>query len=290
MKKIAALALSALMGLSVLTGCGGSAEGSAGGSDEIVVVSREDGSGTRSAFVELMGIEQKDANGNKVDKTTLDADITDSTSVMLTTVAGNKNAIGYVSLGSYNDTVKALNIDGVEATAENVKSGAYAVSRPFNIATCGEVDAATERFIEFILSAEGQAIIEEAGYISAAEGQPYTGAATVGKVVVAGSSSVSPVMEKLAEAYEKVNPNAEIEIQTSDSTNGMNSTKDGICQIGMASRELKESELEAGLSATVIAVDGIAVIVNHDNPVDGLTSEQVRDIYTGVITAWNEAK
>jgi len=285
MKKTAALVLSAMMGLSMLAGCS-----SAGDPNEIVVISREDGSGTRAAFVELMGIEQKDADGVKVDRTTQEADITDSTAVMLTTVAGNENAIGYVSLGSCNNTVKALRIDGVEATAENVKNGTYAVSRPFHIATCGEVDGPTERFIEFILSAEGQAVIEAAGYIPAVEGQPYEGAATVGKVVVAGSTSVAPVMEKLAEAYEAVNPNAEIELQTSDSTTGMNSVRDGICQIGMASRELKDSEKDAGLNAIRIAVDGIAVIVNQSNPVDELTCEQVCSIFIGDVTAWESVK
>ncbi len=203
-------------------------------------------------------------------------------------MAGNEAAIGYVSLGSLGDTVKALDIDGAAATVENIKAGSYKVARPFNIATTGDVSEAAANFIAYIMSAEGQAVIEANGYISAAEGAPYAGSAVAGKVVVAGSSSVTPVMEKLKEAYLAVNPNAEIEIQQSDSTTGMTSAIDGICDIGMASRELKDSETEAGLTATVIAMDGIAVIANNANAVSGLTSEQVRQIFTGEVTSWDE--
>ena len=302
MKKIAMFAMAALLGLSVLTGCGAPAnngeaendaqsQGGQSGGAQIAVVSREDGSGTRSAFVELMGIEQEDAEGNAVDMTTIDADITDSTSVMMTTVSGNVNAIGYVSLGSLDETlVKAVSVDGVAATAENVKNGTYAVSRPFNIATKGEPSEAAAAFISYIMSAEGQAVIEENGYISAAEGEPFAGTQVAGEVVVAGSTSVSPVMEKLKEAYEAINPNADIVIQTSDSSTGMNMTIEGGCDIGMASRAVKDSELEKGLTATVIAIDGIAVIVNQDSAVENLTSEQIRDIYTGAITNWADVQ
>lgn len=257
--------------------------------DEINVLSREDGSGTRGAFIELFGIEQKNEDGEKVDYTTDECDITNSTSVMMTSVAGNDCAIGYISLGSLNETVKALTIDGAEATVENIKAGAYAVARPFNIATLSEVSEAAQDFIDYIMSAEGQAVIEANGYISAAEeAQAFAGGSVSGKVVVAGSSSVTPVMEKLKEAYEALNPNATIELQQSDSSSGMTSARDGVCDIGMASRDLKDSELEAGLVPTTIAMDGIAVIVSNENPVEGLTSEQVRDIYTGEITDWSE--
>ena len=257
--------------------------------EEINVISREDGSGTRGAFIELFGIEQADENGTKIDYTTDEADITNSTSVMMTSVAGNPNAIGYISLGSLNETVKALTIDGVEASVENIKAGAYTVARPFNIATQAEVSEAAQAFIDFILSAEGQAVIEANGYIAVVDDAPaFAGSSVEGKVVVAGSSSVTPVMEKLKEAYEAVNPNAEIEVQQSDSSTGMNSAIEGVCDIGMASRAVKDSELEAGLVSTTIAMDGIAVIVSNDNAAAGLTTDQVRAIYMGEITDWSE--
>ena len=257
--------------------------------EEINVISREDGSGTRGAFIELFGIEQKDADGNKVDYTTDEADITNSTSVMMTSVSGNPSAIGYISLGSLNETVKALAIDGVEASVENIKAGTYTVARPFNIATQAEVSEAAQAFIDFILSAEGQAVIEANGYIAVVDDAPaFAGSSVEGKVVVAGSSSVTPVMEKLKEAYEAVNPNAEIEVQQSDSSTGMNSAIEGVCDIGMASRAVKDSELEAGLVSTTIAMDGIAVIVSNDNAATGLTTDQVRAIYMGEITDWSE--
>ena len=257
----------------------------------ISVVSREDGSGTRGAFIELFGIEEKDADGNKIDNTTEEAIVTNSTSVMMTTVAGNPAAIGYISLGSLNDTVKALKIDGADATVENIKSGSYKVSRPFNIATKGTLSEAAQDFEDYILSAEGQAVIEENGYIAADDAaKPYAGKQPSGKVTVAGSSSVTPVMEKLKEAYAAVNPNAEVEIQESDSTTGMNSTIEGICDIGMASRALKDSEKEAGLTETKIAIDGIAVIVNKENSFDGMTSEAVKGVFTGEIIDWSSAK
>ena len=257
--------------------------------EEINVISREDGSGTRGAFIELFGIEQKNEAGEKIDYTTDDCDITNSTSVMMTSVAGNDCAIGYISLGSMNDTVKALPIDGAEASVENIKNGTYKVARPFNIATKAEVNDAANDFIAFIMSAEGQAVVEENGYIAVAEDAPaFTGGKVSGKIVIAGSSSVTPVMEKLKEAYESINPNVEIELQQSDSSSGMTATMDGVCDIGMASRALKDSETEAGLVPMTIAMDGIAVIVSPENPVEGLTSEQVRDIYMGEITEWSE--
>ena len=257
-------------------------------SGAITVLSREDGSGTRGAFIELFGIEQKDADGNKVDNTIDSAEITNSTSVMMTTVAGNKNAIGYVSLGSLDENqVKAVLIDGTQATAENVKDGTYKVSRPFNIATKGEPTGLAKDFIDYILSEEGQAVVEENGYVSEGNTGAFEGTGAEGKITVGGSSSVTPVMEKLKEAYAAVNPNATIEVQQSDSTTGMTSTIDGTYDIGMASRELKDEEA-AELTGQVIALDGIAVIVNKENTIDELASEDVLNIYTGATTDWSE--
>lgn len=257
-------------------------------SGAITVLSREDGSGTRGAFIELFGIEQKDADGNKVDNTIDSAEITNSTSVMMTTVAGNKNAIGYVSLGSLDENqVKAVLIDGAQATAENVKDGTYKVSRPFNIATKGEPTGLAKDFIDYILSEEGQAVVEENGYVSEGNTGAFEGTGAEGKITVGGSSSVTPVMEKLKEAYAAVNPNATIEVQQSDSTTGMTSTIDGTYDIGMASRELKDEEA-AELTGQVVALDGIAVIVNKENTIDELTSEDVLNIYTGATTDWSE--
>ena len=258
--------------------------------EDISVYSREDGSGTRGAFIELFGVEEKDANGEKIDNTTEDATITNNTSVMMTGVAGDDYAIGYVSLGSLNDTVKALKIDGVEPTVENIKSDSYKVYRPFNIATKGEVSEAAQDFIDYILSAEGQQIVSDEGYITVDDAAPaFAGGQASGSVTVAGSSSVSPVMEKLAEAYMKLNGNVKIEIQTSDSTTGMTSAIDGVCDIGMASRELKDTEADK-LTATVIAQDGIAVVVNNNNPIDNLTKDQVKSIYVGETTSWSEVE
>lgn len=257
-------------------------------SEEIAVISREEGSGTRGAFIELFGILQTDANGNKVDYTTEDADTTQSTSVVLTSVAGNQNAIGYISVASLNDTVKALKIDGAEPTEANIKSGGYKIARPFNIVTKPGVSEAAQAFIDFILSARGQEVIANNGCVAIGEGEPFAGSDVSGKVVVAGSSSVTPVMEKLKEAYIAMNPNAVIEIQQSDSSAGVNMTIEGTCDIGMVSRELKQSELDAGITPTVIAIDGIVVIVNKGRNLDGLTSEQVRAIFMGEITKWEE--
>lgn len=256
---------------------------------DINVVSREEGSGTRGAFVELLGVEEKDADGNKVDKTTEEATIVNGTSVVLTTVAGDPSAIGYISLGSLNDTVKAFDIDGVAASVENILSGEYKVFRPFNIATLAEISESAQDFVNFILSAEGQAIVEENKYIAVvADAAAYAGTEPTEKIVIGGSSSVTPLMEKLVEAYKAIYPNAEIEIQLSDSSTGMTSTIEGILEIGMASRELKDSEIEAGLTPIVIANDGIAIIGNLENTISALTSEQVKGIYTGVITTWAE--
>ena len=255
----------------------------------IAVYSREDGSGTRGAFIELFGVEEKDESGEKVDNTTEEAIITNSTDVMLTSVAGDTYAIGYVSLGSLNDTVKAVKIDGAEATVENIKSGTYKIARPFNIATKGEVSEAAQDFINYIMSGDGQKVISDNGYIGDDSAAAFESNGAEGKVVVGGSSSVSPVMEKLIEAYKAVNANVEIELQTSDSTTGMTGAADGTLDIGMASRELKDSETEEGLTATKIAMDGIAVIVNQENPVEDLSSDTVKGIFTGETTTWDAA-
>lgn len=298
-KRFAAIAMSVMcMGTMVACGSSGSASndsktGSAGSSSKsqtITVVSREDGSGTRGAFIELFGIEEKDASGKKVDNTTDDATITNSTEVMMTTVAGDEAAIGYTSLGALNSSIKALKVDGAEATAANVKSGTYKISRPFNIATKGTVSEVTQDFINYILSEDGQKIVESNGYISQGNSGAFTSNGASGKIVVAGSSSVTPVMEKLLEAYQKVNTGAKIELQESDSTTGMTAAIDGTCDIGMASRELKDSEKSAGLTNQVIALDGIAVIVNNKNSASNITSEQVKAIFTGETTDWSNVK
>ena len=298
-KRFAAVAMSVMcMGTMLACGSSGSASndsktGSAGSSSKsqtITVVSREDGSGTRGAFIELFGIEEKDANGKKVDNTTDDATITNSTEVMMTTVAGDEAAIGYTSLGALNSSIKALKVDGAEATAANVKSGTYKISRPFNIATKGTVSEVTQDFINYILSEDGQKIVESNGYISQGNSGAFTSNGASGKIVVAGSSSVTPVMEKLLEAYQKVNTGAKIELQESDSTTGMTAAIDGTCDIGMASRELKDSEKSAGLTNQVIALDGIAVIVNNKNSASNITSEQVKAIFTGETTDWSNVK
>lgn len=253
-------------------------------------ISREDGSGTRGAFIELFGIETKDEEGNKIDNTTDMAEVTNSTSVMLTTVQGNEYAIGYVSLGSLNDDVKALAIDGAEASVETIKDGSYKISRPFNIVTKETVSEVAADFIKFIMSEQGQAVVEENGYISNGNEGAYEASGLSGKVTVAGSSSVTPVMEKLKEAYIALNPDVEIEVQQNDSTTGVNSTIEGICDIGMASRDLKDSETAEGVTGTAIALDGIAVIVNTENPISDMEAETVRQIFTGEILDWSEVQ
>lgn len=302
MKKIAAAVMMVSMVAVTAVGCGSSNGTDTKGADanqsdatsdwdetsDVTIVSREDGSGTRGAFIELFGIEEKQDDGTKVDMTTTDAQITNNTSVMLTTVADNEYAIGYVSLGSLNDSVKALKIDGAEATAENIENGSYKVSRPFNIAVKKDLNNKVAKdFMSFIMSTEGQKVAADEKYIAVADVKDYAGTKPSGSCVVGGSSSVSPLMEKLIEAYKAVNPNASIELQTSDSTTGMTSTIEGSYDIGMASRELKEEEA-AELEPTVIATDGIAVVVNNANPLDELSADQVKDIYVGNVSTWDE--
>lgn len=293
MKKCKLFSVLTLAGLTALVGLsacgksnGGSSSTSSSASGNISAVSREDGSGTRGAFVELFGV-QEEQNGEKIDLTTDKAIVTNSTSVMLTTVAGDKSAIGYASLGSLDDTVKVLKIDGTEASVANIKAGSYKISRPFNIVTKDKISEAAQDFINFILSSDGQAVVEENGYIPLDDTKAYKSSVDSGKIVVSGSSSVTPVMEKLKEAYSKVNSKVEIEIQQSDSSTGITNAIEGTADIGMASRDLKDEETSKGVSSTVIAMDGIAVIVNKDNKVDGLTSEQVKTIFTGKTTSWD---
>ena len=298
MKKSVSLLLAALMLTGALAGCGSSASTSAGAQDSsaadtgvsgaVTVISREDGSGTRGAFVELTGVEEKNADGQKVDNTTADAEIANKTDVVLTSVAGNEKAIGYISLGALNDTVKAVKVDGAEATVDNVKNGSYKLSRPFNIATKGEPTGVAKDFINFILSKDGQAVVTDNKYIAVDDAaEAFVSDGSSGKIAVGGSSSVSPVMEKLIEAYKSVNPNASIDLQTSDSTSGMTGAMDGTFAIGMASRELKDEEA-AQLTGTAIALDGIAVIVNPANTIDELSMDQIKSIYVGDITDWGD--
>lgn len=296
-KKLLAVGLVALMGAFALTGCGGSGSNSNSLADsgsssssggDITVCSREDGSGTRGAFTELFGIEEKQSDGTKVDKTIQTAEITNSTAVMMQTVADNKSAIGYISLGSLDDSVKALKVDGAEASVENVKSGSYKVARPFNILKKGELSGMAADFEKFIMSSDGQKIVEDNGYVPVDAADAYTASGQKGEITVAGSSSVSPVMEKLAEAYEKLNSGAKVTVETSDSTTGVTSTQQGICDIGMASRELSDDEKSSGVEAEVIAQDGIAIVVNKDNKAEDISSDQVKDIYTGKITSWDD--
>lgn len=278
MKRFLALLSCAVLMAATAVGCGSQNE-------KITVVAREDGSGTRSAFSELMGVVKDDK-----DNTTDTAEVTNSTSVMLTTVAGNKAAIGYVSLGSLNDTVKAVKVDGVEATAENVKAGKYAVSRPFNIVTGKDLTPLAQDFISYILSTDGQAVVDEKDYISVTQGEAYKASGQTGTLTIAGSTSVAPLMEVLADKYMALNSGVKIEIQQSGSSAGITSAVEGVCQIGMASRELKDSETAKGVTATKIAMDGIAVIVNKDNSWSELTSDQIRKIYTGETTRWSDLK
>lgn len=286
-KRILSLLLATVAATSLLAGCGSGKDKADKASDEIAVVSREDGSGTRGAFIELFGIEEKDKDGNKIDKTTTAAQITNSTSVMMTTIAENKAAIGYISLGSLNDTVKAVKIDGAQPSVDTVKDGSYKIVRPFNIVTKDKLSKQAQDFENFIMSADGQKIVEDNGYIKVDEkAAAYKSNGAKGKVVVAGSSSVTPVMEKLKEAYAKANKDVTVEVQQSDSTTGVTNAIDGVCDIGMASRDLADSEAKKGVTAKAIAQDGIAVIVNKDSDINELTSEQVKAIFTGETTAW----
>lgn len=285
MKKTICALIAGLMCVSAFAGCNKGDNKD----DKITVITRESGSGTRGAFIELFGIEEKNDAGEKEDKTIKTAEESNSTAVMITSVEGNRNAIGYISLGALDEEkVQALSIDGTEASVENIKNGTYKVARPFMIATKGDVSEAAQDFINYIMSDEGQTIVEEKGYISNGSTGPFAGTNPSGTLKIAGSSSVSPLMEKLIEGYNKLNASLKIELQQNDSTSGINAVLDGTCDIGMASRELKSTETEKGATPTEIAIDGIAVIVNKECGVTTMTSAQVKDIYTGKITTWSE--
>jgi len=290
MKKLLGILLTVAMGTTLLAGCGGKSNApTAGGStnNPINVVSREEGSGTRGAFIELFGLEER-VDGTRRDLTTREAVIANKTDVMLINIANDANAIGYVSLGSLNNTVKALNIDGTAATAENIKNGTYKIYRPFLIATRGAPTGLARDFIEFILSAEGQAVVVANGYIAVTDNlAAFTGSMPSGRITVGGSTSVTPIMEKLKEAYIRINPNATIEVQMTDSTAGINGAINGIVDIGMTSRAMRDSERQQ-LQGIEFAFDGLAVIANNKNPITGMTSENVKDIFTGKTTRWNE--
>ena len=265
---------------------GAFAQGAAETNNKINVISREEGSGTRGAFVELTGVEEK-VNDVKVDQTTLDAEIASSTSVVITTVEGDKNSIGYISLGSLSDKVKALEVDGVYPTVDTVKSGEYKISRPFVMAYKSLSDVA-EDFLRFVMSTNGQDIVAKKGYIRVDDNDKYDyeSSKKSGSVTISGSSSVYPVMEVLVEAYMELNPDVKVTLMQSDSTTGINDVISSKSDIGLSSRNLKDSEIEKGLEYKVMAMDGIAVIINNENAVKGLSSTTIRDIYKGLVTTW----
>lgn len=287
MKKIfstcAATISAAILSAGILVGCGQSDEFNP--KRQISVISREQGSGTRDAFVELTGILVKE-NGKKKDMTSADALVIDGTQAVMSNVAGNEYAIGYISFGSLNSSVKAVTIEGVPVSVETVREGSYKIARPFNVAYKNTDNLLLNDFLDFIASKQGSAIIEKNGFVSVSENaSDYESKEYVGKLVIAGSSSVSPVMEKLKEAYMALNKDVVIEIQTNDSSSGMLAAKEGSCDLGMASRELKDSERSA-LQSKTIAMDGIAVIVNQKNPVKDLKLLEVKSIFTGEAKSW----
>lgn len=255
-------------------------------SSSINVITREQGSGTRSAFIELTGILEKEGD-KKVDKTYAEAAVQSSTDAVMTAVAKDEASIGYISLGSLNDTVKALKIDDVEATPDHIKDGSYKLSRPFNVAYKKDLPATAQDFLDFIMSEDGQKIVDSQGYISEKPTGAYQAKGNTGHITIAGSTSVTPLMEKLVEAYKQKNPEISIDIQSNGSSAGMNAAMEGSADLGMASRELKAKEKDA-LACTVIAKDGIAVIVNKNNPIDSMTLAQLKDVFTGTITTYSD--
>ena len=279
------LCVIAMLIICVIAFCGcGNDEDTVGVQGEVSLITREDGSGTRDAFAELLGI--VDENGYDLISDT--AEVTNSTAVMITSVMGNPYALGYISLGSLCDEVKVLSVDGVKPSAENVKSGDYKVARTFNVVyKDGELSATAEDFMKFVLSAEGQQIVEETGFISAVDGESYTPSGITGKVTLAGSTSVAPVIEAMADKYKELNPDVTIEIQQTGSSAGISSTLEGVCDIGMSSRELKDTELNE-LKCVEIAMDGIVLIVNHENLINNLSSEEINRLYTVEILKWEE--
>ena len=296
MKRVIASVCAAALALSMVA-CGSDASTStststgseSGASTSITVVTREDGSGTRSAFVELTGVETDEG-----DMTIATAQVANSTNNVMTSVQAEPSAIGYISMGSLNETVKGIAVDGVEPTTDNVKAGTYPISRPFNIVTNGDIsaqDELTQDFVNWVMSADGQAICTEEGYIGDDAAEAYTSTQPSGSLAVGGSSSVSPVMEKLIETYmADVNPNASIDLQTTDSTNGVTGALDGTYQVGMASRAISDDEASQGAVSTQLAMDGIAVIVNTENTVSNISMDSLRGIYTGEVTDWADVQ
>ena len=259
----------------VLTAC-------AADQGEITVISREEGSGTRSAFISLSGVE---AAGE--DRTYVRAEISSATAVVLQAVIGDKNAIGYLSVGAVNEQVKALSLDGAAPTAEAIAEGSYPLARSFYLVWKGAPTPGAEDFLSFVQSRGGQAVVAEEGYVPIGSGD-FESSYPQGLLPIAGSGSVAPLMEALAEAYAAHNPALRIEIQISDSSTGLSSLAAGLCELSMSSRELTDRELARDLHAEQISKDGIAVIVNPQNPVDGLTMAQLRAIFMGQLRYWQQ--
>lgn len=251
------------------------------------VVSREDGSGTRGAFIELVGLEEE-VDGNKEDMTTQDAIVQNSTNGVMQTVSQDANAIGYISLGSLNDTVKAVKIEGVEATEENIVNGTYKISRPFNLAYKeAELNDLAKDFLKFCLSEDAQKLTLDEGYVPIQDKETYEAGKVSGTLTVAGSTSVTPLMQKMAEKYQELNPDAKIEIQSTGSSAGIEAVMDGAADIAMASRELKDEE-KSELAVEVIATDGIAVVVNPESKVEDLTIDELKQIFKGELKNTSE--
>ena len=262
----------------------GSAAGDFDVATDIHVITREDGSGTRGAFSEIANI--VDENGD--DAITQSATVQNGTSAVMQGVAGDVYAIGYISLGSLDNSVKAVNVNGIEATPENIMSGDYEVARNFNVAYGGELSEVAQDFWDFMFSAQAQELVAEEGYVSVdTEATEYEAKALAGDITIVGSTSVQPIMERMAQAYREYNPDVVIDITAPGSGAGVTAAIDGTADIGMASRELSDEE-QAQLSETAaIAVDGIAVILHLDNITEDLSLEDISGIYSGDITTWD---
>jgi len=312
MKKVIALVLACMFALTALAACGGDS-----GADPVVVTeatpepapvqevdepdtqvplappaddfdadrviavfTREDGSGTRDAFVSLTGVG---------DDMYVEAVVESETNQILTKIESNDTAIGYVSVGSLNPNVKALEIDGIAPSNETIMDGSYKLQRPLLVCVNAdkENDPLVKDFIAFMISAEGQEQSASKWTVIDSDAPSYTSAGLSGVLKVGGSTSVEPLMQKLAEAYIALNPDVDIEISGGGSGTGINEATEGIIDIGMSSRNLKDEE-KGALTATVIALDGVAVIINPANPITNMTTEQVRAIFTGEITRWNQ--
>ena len=288
MKKIIAVLLVTIMAAASFAGCAGGAGGFNQNRD-ITVVSREDGSGTRGAFTELTGV-LVTVDGNSTDMTSPEASIQNGTNAIMTNVAGDNYAIGYISTGSIGDTIKTVNVDGVAPTTANILTGTYKISRPFIIITQDNLSPVAVDFINFIMSVEGQNVIG-ISYIPIDQNPPaFTSNGAAGTIVIGGSTSVTPVMELLREHYLEINPGAVIEVHGTGSGAGITGAIDGLLDIGMSSREIRDSEMEQLHQEITICMDGIAVIVNKSNPIENLTIEQIRQIFTGEVSRWADVK